>query len=104
MAIGASEFSPRSVAAAGAVVNVGPPMNRRLSAVAVLLLATAAGADEAVALSGPKVGQRPMPYAFVLATGPNRGTAFCYICDTGDKPAAIVFARSLTDPLGKLAA
>jgi hypothetical protein len=66
-----------------------------------LLLTT--GAEEPL-VSGPKVGQRPMPYAFVLATGPNRGTSFCYICDTADKPAAIVFARSLSDPLGKLAA
>jgi hypothetical protein len=79
-------------------------MTRRLSAAAAGLLAvTAVAADEPVA-SGPKPGQRPMPYAFVLATGPNRGTASCYICDTGDKPAAVVFARSLSDPLGKLAA
>ena len=45
-----------------------------------------------------------MPYAFVLATGPNRGTSSCYICDTADKPAVVVFARSLSEPLGKLAA
>src|SRR4051812_15423244 len=68
-----------------------------------LFLTTATPADEPFA-SGPKPGQRPMPYAFVLATGPNRGTAFCYICDTADKPAAIVFARTLSEPLGKLAA
>src|SRR5947209_2947153 len=78
-------------------------MNYRLPAVAACLLSALAVADEPVS-SGPKLGQRPMPYAFVLATGPNRGTAFCYICDTADKPAAIVFARSLSDPLGKLAA
>src|SRR5436309_2525986 len=68
-----------------------------------MLITAAAVADETVS-SGPKLGQRPMPYAFILATGPNRGTAFCYICDTADKPAAIVFARSLSEPLGKLAA
>jgi hypothetical protein len=77
---------------------------KRFAACVLVLITTFAVADEAVPLSGPKVGHRPMPYSFVLATGPNRGTAFCYICDTGDKPAAIVFARSLTDPLGKLAA
>jgi len=60
-------------------------------------------ADEPFA-SGLKAGQRPMPYSFILATGPNRGTAFCYICDTADKPAAIVFTRTLSEPLGKLAA
>src|SRR5207245_2080715 len=78
-------------------------MITRLSLVALGLLATVAVADEPFA-SGLKVGQRPMPYAFILATGPNRGTAFCYICDTADKPAAIVFARLLSEPLGKLAA
>jgi hypothetical protein len=78
-------------------------MTRRLSAVAALVLAAAALADEPLA-SGPEVGRRPMPYAFVLATGPDRGTAHCYVCDTADKPAAVVFARSLSDPLGKLAA
>ena len=38
------------------------------------------------------------------STGPQRGQSFCYICDTADKPAAIIFAKSLTEPLGKLAA
>jgi hypothetical protein len=78
-------------------------MKTRLPLLAAYLFATVAAADEPFA-SGLKVGQRPMPYSFILATGPNRGTAFCYICDTADKPAAIVFARSLSDPLGKLAA
>jgi hypothetical protein len=78
-------------------------MTTRLAALAACLLTTAALADEPFA-SGLKVGQRPMPYAFVLATGPNRGTAYCYVCETADKPAAVVFARSLTDPLGRLAA
>jgi hypothetical protein len=61
-------------------------------------------AEDPALKSGLAVGQRPGPYAFVLATGPQRGQAFCYICDTADKPAAIIFARSLTEPLGKLAA
>jgi hypothetical protein len=77
-------------------------MTRRLTTIAICLFAATAVAEKP--LAGPKVGQRPMPYAFVLATGPNRGTAFCYICDTAEKPAAIVFARSLSEPLGKLAA
>jgi hypothetical protein len=78
-------------------------MITRVLLVAACLLASVAVADEPFA-SGLKVGQRPMPYSFILATGPNRGTAFCYICDTEDKPAAIVFARTLSEPLGKLAA
>jgi hypothetical protein len=40
----------------------------------------------------------------VISTGPQRGQPFCYVCETGDKPAVIVFARALTDPLGKLVA
>jgi hypothetical protein len=78
-------------------------MITRVSLVVACVLASVAVADEPFA-SGLKAGQRPMPYSFILATGPNRGTAFCYICDTADKPAAIVFARSLSEPLGKLAA
>jgi hypothetical protein len=78
-------------------------MTTRNSLIAACVFASFAVAEEPFA-SGLKVGQRPMPYSFILATGPNRGTAFCYICDTADKPAAIVFARSLSEPLGKLAA
>jgi hypothetical protein len=52
--------------------------------------------------SGLEAGKRPGPYSAVVATGPERGQSFCYICATGDKPAVIVFARRLSDPLGKL--
>jgi len=55
-------------------------------------------------VSGLQLGQKPGPYASVISTGAQRGQSFCYICDTGEKPAAIIFARSLSDPLGKLAA
>jgi hypothetical protein len=47
-------------------------------------------------------GQRPGPYSAVIATGPQRGQSYCYVCETGDKPGVIVFARSLGDPLGEL--
>src|SRR5262245_34768703 len=70
----------------------------------ILLMGGIVFAEEPALRSGLPVGQRPGPYAFVLATGPQRGQAFCYICDTADKPAAIIFARSLSEPLGKLAA
>ena len=55
-------------------------------------------------VSGPRVGQRPGPYSFVMSTGDQRGKSHCYICETEDRPAVIVFARSLSEPLGKLAA
>jgi hypothetical protein len=52
--------------------------------------------------SGPQPGQRCGPYAALIATGPQRGQSFCYICETGDKPAVVIFAHTLTDSLGKL--
>src|SRR5262245_44707171 len=61
-------------------------------------------AEEAPCVSGPRVGQRPGPYSFVLCTGDNRGKSHCYICETADRPAVVVFARKLSEPLGKLAA
>jgi hypothetical protein len=53
--------------------------------------------------SGPEPGQRPGPYAAVICTGPERGRSHCYVCETGDRPVVIVFARTLSEPLGKLA-
>src|SRR3954464_3961427 len=57
-------------------------------------------------ISGVPVGKRPGPYSFLVATGPQRGQQTCYICEQHDanKPAAGVFARSTSDPLGKLIA
>jgi hypothetical protein len=55
-------------------------------------------------VSGLKVGQRPGPYSFVVSTGSERGQSTCYICETADRPAVVVFARSLSEPLGKLVA
>jgi hypothetical protein len=52
--------------------------------------------------SGLEPGQRPGPYAAVISTGPERGKAHCYICETGDRPAVVVFARRLSDSLAKL--
>jgi hypothetical protein len=52
--------------------------------------------------SGLPAGQRPGPYSFVVSTGPQRGQSTCYVCETADRPAVIVFARELSEPLGKL--
>jgi hypothetical protein len=56
--------------------------------------------------SGIPVGKRPGPYSFLVATGPQRGQQTCYVCEQhdGGKPAAVVFARTLSDPLAKLMA
>src|SRR5262249_48611514 len=37
-------------------------------------------------------------------TGEQRGKSHCYICETAERPAVIIFARSLSAPLGKLVA
>ena len=52
--------------------------------------------------SGPQPGKKFGPYTFLIATGPNRGTSHCYVCETGEEPAVIVLARSATEPLGEL--
>jgi hypothetical protein len=52
--------------------------------------------------SSLKPGQRPGPYSAVISTGPNRGKSHCYICETEDRPGVVIFARTLSDPLGKL--
>lgn len=74
------------------------------SLVLPLLLCAAPAAADAPCASGPKAGQRPGPYSFVLCTGEQRGKSHCFVCETADRPAVIVFARELSDPLGKLAA
>jgi hypothetical protein len=52
-------------------------------------------------VSGPQAGQRPGPYSFLLATGPHRGQQHCYVCETGDRPMVVVFARQPNAALGK---
>jgi hypothetical protein len=63
-------------------------------------MVTASAADPCV--SGLPPGAKPGPYSSVICTGAQRGQSFCYICDNADRPAVVVFARSLSDPLGKL--
>lgn len=60
----------------------------------------ACGAQPCV--SGLQIGQRPGPYSFLVATGPERGQPTCYVCETAEKPAVIVFSRSVSNPLAKL--
>src|SRR5947209_7346645 len=75
----------------------------RFAMLALLALPTMLfAADPAPCVSGPRVGQRPGPYSFVMSTGEQRGKSHCYICETADRPAVIVFARSLSEPLAKL--
>ena len=55
-------------------------------------------------VSGVPVGGRPGPYSFLVATGPERGQPTCYICEQEGKPTAVVFVRTLSEPLAKLLA
>jgi hypothetical protein len=81
-------------------------MTRLLSSFTLLLTFTIAALAADPCVSGVPVGKRPGPYSFLVATGPQRGQQTCYICEQheNNKPAAVVFARSLSDPLGKLLA
>jgi hypothetical protein len=77
----------------------------RAGLIAVWLLsvcvAMSLGADPCK--SGLDPGQRPGPYSSVIATGASRGQSMCFICETAEKPAVVVFARQTSDALGKLA-
>ena len=53
--------------------------------------------------SGPLPNQRPGPYSALVSVGKERGTQHCYICESANRPIVIVFARTLSEPLGKLA-
>jgi hypothetical protein len=76
-------------------------MMRRILGV-VVLLAVVGGVAADPCQSGLAPGQRPGPYAFLVATGPNRGKSHCFVCETENRPAVIVFARQLSEPTGKL--
>jgi hypothetical protein len=82
-------------------------MRRLFQAVSFFVLFVSFVVDcraEEPCVSGLKTGQRPGPYSFVVTTGSERGQSTCYVCETADRPAVIVFARSLSEPLGKLVA
>jgi hypothetical protein len=69
---------------------------------AILVVVADAADATGPAAAGLKPGQRPGPYSAHVAVGPQRGQLQCFICETADRPAVIVFARRLSDPLGKL--
>ncbi len=74
----------------------------RLFAV-LLVLASAVCWGAEPCNSGLKPGRRPGPYSALVSVGAERGQSHCFICETADRPAVIVFARTLSEPLGKLA-
>jgi hypothetical protein len=73
-----------------------------LASLATLTLFVLVAVGAGPCASGLTPGQKPGPYASVVSVGKDRGMAHCFICDTEDRPAVVVFARSLDDSLGKL--
>jgi hypothetical protein len=70
---------------------------------AVLCVFASAGQAGDPCVSGLKPGEKPGPYSAIVAVGKERGEApHCYICDTAERPAVVVFARHLDDTLAKL--
>jgi hypothetical protein len=68
----------------------------------VFVLGIFSGVAADPCVSGLPVGQRPGPYSALVSVGPQRGTSHCFICETAERPAVVIFARSLSDPLGRL--
>jgi hypothetical protein len=68
------------------------------------MIASSAARESSPCVSGPRTGQRPGPYSAIVVLGEQRGQSHCFICETADRPAVIIFARSLSEPLGKLVA
>lgn len=79
-------------------------MTRLLLCLSLTLALTPALAASDPCVSGVPVGQRPGPYSFLVATGAERGKQTCFVCEQHEtnKPAAVVFARTTSEPLGKL--
>lgn len=77
---------------------------RILLCLSLTLTLTHALRGEDPCVSGVPVGKRPGPYSFLVATGKERGQQTCYICEQheGNKPAAVVFARSTSDKVARL--
>jgi hypothetical protein len=75
---------------------------RQALALSVVTLFASQSFGKDPCVSGPQTGQRPGPYSFLVASGPQRGQQTCYVCETAEKPGIIVFARSLSDPLATL--
>ena len=74
---------------------------RVLAGFALLLLGVLTAAADPCK-SGLALNQRPGPYSSLVSVGPQRGQQHCFICEAGERPTVIVFARSLSEPLGKL--
>jgi hypothetical protein len=59
-------------------------------------------ASAAGPMSGPQVGDKVHGFHPLNCTGEHAGEKYCLICDNGNSPVAIVFARQVTPELTRL--
>jgi hypothetical protein len=53
--------------------------------------------------SGPQVGKKvPGPFHPLNVTGDQAGQKFCLYCKNGEKPVAMIFARTVSEPVAAL--
>ncbi len=74
-----------------------------ISSLAILTCLSVSAVVAGPCVSGLTPGQKPGPYSSVVSVGKERGQTHCFICETEDRPAVVIFARSLDDSLAKLA-
>jgi len=74
----------------------------RIAVLITLLFASTTLMAAEPVVSGVAKGQRPGPYSFLISAGAKRGQSHCYICETADGPGIVIFARTMSEPLGKL--
>jgi hypothetical protein len=77
----------------------------RLAVVAVLALGLVVGSVLAADTlkSGPQVGKKvPGPFHPLNVTGDQAGQKFCLYCKNGEKPVAMIFARTVSQPVTAL--
>jgi len=75
-------------------------MTRSLTLAVMLAFISVATADPCKSGLQPK--QRPGPYSALVCVGKERGTQHCYTCEADNRPIVIIFARTTSEPLGKL--
>lgn len=52
--------------------------------------------------SGPQVGDKVVPFHPLNCTGDHAGEKYCLICENGENPVAMIFARRVTPELTQL--
>jgi hypothetical protein len=78
-------------------------LNRVLGLTALVTVAVVAGVASVAGLkSGPQVGEQVVPFHPLNCTGDHAGEKYCLICQNGENPVAMIFARQITPELTRL--